>query len=154
MAVRRSMLISVPVSIILGLISLLVALHYGQGLAGLLWFFASSLVNVARMLLCRFPYGCLIPHDPVEPKNLDPASVKQHLFLQSVMAATSGVVWAFIAVLCDGYTAPQSVFLPGRPVRNYCGRNNRRVCLCAHADLLHCPGSFVGCRMPRLCRRV
>jgi diguanylate cyclase len=110
MAVRRSMYISVPVSIILGLISLLVALHYGQGLAGLLWFLASSLVNVARMLLCRFPVRLLDPSKPVEPKNLDPASVRQHLFLQSAMAAISGAVWAFIAVLCDFYTAPQSVF--------------------------------------------
>ncbi|WP_271897786.1 putative bifunctional diguanylate cyclase/phosphodiesterase [Candidatus Phyllobacterium onerii] len=110
LAVRRSMLISVPVSIILGLISLLVAIHYGQGLAGLLWFVASSLVNVARIFLCRFPVRLLDPADPVEPKNLDPASVRQHLFLQSAMAAISGIVWAFIAVLCDGYTAPQSVF--------------------------------------------
>jgi diguanylate cyclase (GGDEF)-like protein len=110
LAVRRSMLISVPVSIILGLISLLVAIHYGQGLAGLLWFVASSLVNVARIFLCRFPVRLLDPAGPVEPKNLDPASVRQHLFLQSAMAAISGIVWAFIAVLCDGYTAPQSVF--------------------------------------------
>ena len=66
LAVRRSMLISVPVSIILGLISLLVALHYGQGLAGLLWFLASSLVNAARMLLCRFPVRLLDPAGPVE----------------------------------------------------------------------------------------
>lgn len=110
LAVRRSMLISVPVSIILGLISLLVALHYGQGLAGLLWFLASSLVNAARMFLCRFPVRLLDHGGPVEPKNLDPASVRQHLFLQSLMAAISGVVWAFIAVLCDGYTAPESVF--------------------------------------------
>ncbi|MDR6631866.1 diguanylate cyclase (GGDEF)-like protein [Phyllobacterium sp. 1468] len=110
LAVRRSMLISLPVSIVLGLISLLVAIHYGQGLAGLLWFLASSLVNATRMLLCRFPVRLLDRGAPVEPKNLDPASVRQHLFLQSVMAAISGVVWAFIAVLCDGYTAPQSVF--------------------------------------------
>ncbi|UXN61811.1 putative bifunctional diguanylate cyclase/phosphodiesterase [Phyllobacterium zundukense] len=110
LAVRRSMLISVPVSIILGLISLLVALHYGQGLAGLLWFLASSLVNVVRMLLCRFPVRLLDPGGPVEPKNLDPASVRQHLFLQSLVAAASGVVWAFVAILCDGYTAPQSIF--------------------------------------------
>ena len=110
MAVRRSMLISIPVSFILGLISLLVAFHYGHGLAGLLWFSASSLVNVARIILCRFPIGLVNPDDPVEPKNLDPASVKKHLVLQSIMAAISGVVWAFIAVLCDGYTAPQTVF--------------------------------------------
>ncbi|RCW84489.1 putative bifunctional diguanylate cyclase/phosphodiesterase [Phyllobacterium bourgognense] len=110
MAVRRSMLISVPVSIVLGLISLLVALHYGQGLAGLLWFLASSLVNVVRMLLCRSPVRLVDPGAPVKPNNLDPASVRQHLFLQSLVAAASGVVWAFIAILCDGYTAPQSVF--------------------------------------------
>lgn len=110
MAVRRSMLISVPVSIILGLTSLLVAFHYGHALAGLLWFFASTLVNTARIVLCRSPIRRLSPDDPVEPKNLDPASVKHHLFLQSATAAISGVVWAFIAVLCEGYTAPQTVF--------------------------------------------
>lgn len=110
MAVRRSMLISVPVSIILGLTSLLVAFHYGHALAGLLWFFASTLVNTARIVLCRSPIRRLSPDDPVEPKNLDPASVKHHLFLQSATAAISGLVWAFIAVLCEGYTAPQTVF--------------------------------------------
>ncbi|MEK1852005.1 MAG: GGDEF-domain containing protein, partial [Phyllobacterium sp.] len=110
MAVRRSMLISVPVSIILALTSLLVAFHYGHALAGLLWFFASTLVNTARIVLCRSPIRRLSPDDPVEPKNLDPASVKHHLFLQSATAAISGLVWAFIAVLCEGYTAPQSVF--------------------------------------------
>jgi len=110
MAVRRSMYISVPVSIILGLTSLLVAFHYGHGLAGLSWFVASSLVNAARMLLCRYPVRLLDPTSPVEPKNFDPASVRQHLLLQAIMAAISGVVWAFVAVLCDGYTAPQSVF--------------------------------------------
>lgn len=110
MAVRRSMLISVPVSIILGLTSLLVAFHYGHALAGLLWFFASTLVNTARIVLCRSPIRRLRPDDPVEPKNLDPASVKHHLFLQSAVAAISGLVWAFIAVLCEGYTAPQTVF--------------------------------------------
>jgi diguanylate cyclase len=110
MAVRRSMLISVPVSIILGLTSLLVAFHYGHALAGLLWFFASTLVNTARIVLCRSPIRLLSSDDPVEPTNLDPASVKNHLFLQSATAAISGVVWAFIAVLCEGYTAPQTVF--------------------------------------------
>ena len=110
MAVRRSMFISIPVSIILGLISLLVAIHYGLGLAGLLWFFTSSLVNAARMVLCRAPIRLINPDDGVEPKNLDPASVRHHLFLQSAMAAISGVVWSFIAVLCEGYTAPQTVF--------------------------------------------
>jgi len=110
MAVRRSMLISTPVSIILGLTSLIVAVHYGHGLAGLLWFFASTLVNIARIVLCRFPIRLLSPDDPIEPKNLDPASVRHHLFLQSATAATSGVVWAFIAALCEGYTARQTVF--------------------------------------------
>jgi diguanylate cyclase (GGDEF)-like protein len=110
MAVRRSMLISIPVSVILGLTSLLVAFHYGHVLAGLSWFFASSLVNMVRLVLCRFPIGLLNPDDPVEPKHLDPVSVRQHLFLQSTMAAISGVVWSFIAVLCEGYTAPQTVF--------------------------------------------
>ena len=110
MAVRRSMLISIPVSFMLGLASLLVAIRYGHGFAGLLWFVASSLVNMARVVLCRFPIGRINPDAPVEPANLHPSSVKQHLILQSAMAALSGVVWAFVAVLCDGYTAPQTVF--------------------------------------------
>ncbi|MEK1888576.1 MAG: EAL domain-containing protein [Phyllobacterium sp.] len=110
MAVRRSMFISVPVSIVLGLISLLVAIRYGLMLAGLTWFLASTLVNLARIALCRFQVRLLRPGDPAEPGNMDPASVSQHLFLQSAIAALSGVVWAFIAVLCAGYTAPQTVF--------------------------------------------
>ncbi|PRD42987.1 GGDEF-domain containing protein [Phyllobacterium phragmitis] len=110
MAVRRSMLISIPVSFVLGLTSLLVAIYYGNGLAGLWWFLASSLANIGRVVLCRFPVRLLDTDKPAEPKNLDPSSVKQHLFLQSISAAVSGVVWAFIAVLCDGYTAPQTVF--------------------------------------------
>ncbi|MBB2971750.1 EAL domain-containing protein [Mesorhizobium sp. RMAD-H1] len=110
MAVRRSMLISIPVSFVLGLMSVLVAFYYGNGQAGLWWFLASSLVNSARVVLCRFPVRRLDADKPADPKNLDPASVKQHLFLQSAMAATSGIVWAFIAVLSDGYTAPQSIF--------------------------------------------
>ncbi len=110
MAVRRSMLISVPVSIILGVISVLVAVYYGLGLAGLLWFFASSVVNVARIVLCRFPVRLLNPDGSAEPRNMDPSSVRQHLSWQSAMAAASGVVWAFIAILCEGYTAPQTVF--------------------------------------------
>ncbi|MBA8878809.1 putative bifunctional diguanylate cyclase/phosphodiesterase [Phyllobacterium myrsinacearum] len=110
MAVRRSMLISIPVSVILGLASLFVALHYGHWLAGLLWFVASSVVNIARVVLCQFPIRLLNPNEPVEPKNLDPKSVKDHLLLQCIAAALSGVVWAFVALLCDGYTAPQTVF--------------------------------------------
>ncbi|WP_244491188.1 putative bifunctional diguanylate cyclase/phosphodiesterase [Paramesorhizobium deserti] len=110
MAVRRSMLISIPVSFVLGLTSVLVAFYYGNGLAGLWWFLTSSLVNGARVVLCRFPVRPLDADKPAEPKNFDPASVKRHLFLQSAMAGVSGVVWAFIAVLCDGYTAPQSIF--------------------------------------------
>jgi len=110
MAVRRSMLISIPVSFILGLTSVLVAFHYGNGLAGLWWFLASSLVNAARIMLCRSPIRLIDADKPAEPKNFDPESVKRHLFLQSAAAAISGVVWAFIAVLSDGYTAPQSIF--------------------------------------------
>ncbi|MBZ9655599.1 putative bifunctional diguanylate cyclase/phosphodiesterase [Phyllobacterium lublinensis] len=110
MAVRRSMLISVPVSIILGVISVLVAIYYGLWLAGLVWFLAASAVNLARILLCRYPVRLLDPAGPVEQRNMDPVSVRQHLFLQSAAAGASGVVWAFIAILCEGYTAPQAVF--------------------------------------------
>jgi diguanylate cyclase (GGDEF)-like protein len=110
MAVRSSMLISIPVSVALGLACLIVAFYYGNGFAGLLWFAASGFVNIGRVVLCRFPIKLLQPDEPVEPKNLDPEAVRHHLFLQCAVAALSGVVWAFVAVLCDGYTAPHTIF--------------------------------------------
>jgi diguanylate cyclase (GGDEF)-like protein len=109
-AVRRSMLISIPVSIILGLTSLLVAFHYEHGWVGIFWFLASSLVNIARVILCRAPVHLINPYGPDKLQNFDPSSVKQQLFLQQLMAGLSGLVWAFVAVLCDGYTAPQTLF--------------------------------------------
>jgi diguanylate cyclase (GGDEF)-like protein len=108
-AVRRSMSRSIPVSVVLALISLLVAIHYGHAFAGTLWFAVTCIVNVARMILCRFPIRAT-GDQPGEPANLDPPSVARHLHLHSVMAAISGCVWMFVAVLCDGYTAPQTVF--------------------------------------------
>jgi diguanylate cyclase (GGDEF)-like protein len=103
-AVRRTVLLSIPVNILLGVASLLVAWNSGHGAAGLVWFGTSSIVNVLRILLCRLPLG------PAASNGFRAWSVSQHLRGHWILALLSGAVWAFIPVLCEGYTSPQTLF--------------------------------------------
>ena len=102
LAVRRTVLMSIPVNVMLGVASVLVAWHAGLGAEGLAWFAASSTVNLLRALLARMPL----------PSAADARgwSVEQHLLAHWVMALSGGSVWALIAILCDGYTSPQTLF--------------------------------------------
>ena len=97
-AVRRSVLMSIPINAALGATAALVAWNSGQTLAGLSWFAASSAANALRALLCR-----------LSPPT-DAGSVDRRLRLHSTLALLSGLVWAFIPALCEGYTSPQTLF--------------------------------------------
>src|SRR6187402_1471773 len=96
LAVRRTVLLSIPVNILLGIASVLVAWTSGQAEAGLFWFAASLSINVLRILLCRLP---LAPAEATWDREL---SVDQHLRVHWILALLSGAVWAFIPVLCEG----------------------------------------------------
>jgi diguanylate cyclase (GGDEF)-like protein len=103
--VRRTVLLSIPVNILLGIAAVLVAWQSGRGDTALIWFAASSVVNLLRIVLCRWP---LAPS--AAPGGFRNWSVDQHLRRQCILSLASGAVWALIPVLCDGYTSPQTLF--------------------------------------------
>jgi len=102
LTVRRTVLLSIPVNVLLGVACVLVAWNSGQAAAGFAWFAASSVVNVLRVLLCRWPLSL---HGVQRGWSVD-----QHLRAQWILSLASGAVWALIPVLCEGYTSPQTLF--------------------------------------------
>ncbi|QRE74771.1 putative bifunctional diguanylate cyclase/phosphodiesterase [Methylobacterium aquaticum] len=111
-AVRRSVQHAMPVNAALGVTGALVAAHFGLGGVGLVWFTASSIVNLTRFGLCRAPCLGLTTAEDAPPDLARAASgaVDRHLHLATAAAFLSGLVWSLTALLCDGFTAPQSLF--------------------------------------------
>ncbi|MFH6782270.1 MULTISPECIES: putative bifunctional diguanylate cyclase/phosphodiesterase [Methylobacterium] len=111
-AVRLSVQQAIPVNAILGATGALVAAQAGQWRAGLAWFAVSSVVNLTRIGLCRAPCAGLSTSEASSPDAVrDGArSVDRHLRLATLAALLSGVVWSLVALLCGGYTAPQTLF--------------------------------------------
>lgn len=105
-AVRKTVSISIPVNIVLGIAAVVIAINSGRTTTGLGWFFVSSLVNVFRFGFCRYP----INTDNAGRARLPQLSVNQHLVMHAVFALASGIVWASIPILSDGYTTPESLF--------------------------------------------
>jgi len=109
-AVRRSVLISIPVNVILGIANLLMALRYGPAEIGVAWFAASSVANGLRVALCRARFDH--PRDRATPREQQAASARVEwlLRLSWILALVSGLVWAAVPLLCAGYTSPQTQF--------------------------------------------
>jgi diguanylate cyclase (GGDEF)-like protein len=112
LALRRTVRLSIPVNILLGLASTLVAWQSGVGKVGLAWFSVSLLVNGLRIWLCQSQFS---PQSQTRKTSIQARmrsldSVTGHLRLHMILAIFSGIVWAFIPVLCDGYTSPQTLF--------------------------------------------
>jgi diguanylate cyclase len=105
LAVRRTVLLSIPVNMLLGIASVLVAWQSGQIRTGLIWFGASSVINLLRIALCRWPLS-----QSSQPGGYRNWSVDQHLRRQWILSLASGAVWSLIPVLCAGYTSPQTLF--------------------------------------------
>ncbi|MDP4004378.1 bifunctional diguanylate cyclase/phosphodiesterase [Methylobacterium sp. NEAU K] len=111
-AVRRSVLRAIPVNMLLGLASALVAFHSGNGRVGAVWYAASTAVNLVRFCLCRAacPGLALRTDMPLGMAAAASHSVDVHLRACTVVAFLSGLVWAFQPLLCEGYTSAQSLF--------------------------------------------
>lgn len=107
-AVRRSVLISLPINIALGTIIMAVTIFYGRVLPGIIWFLGTLVINGLRIALCLAP----LPGAPATGLLawLNKLSVNHHLEIASVLAFVSGLVWAMMPLLCDWYTSPQSTF--------------------------------------------
>jgi diguanylate cyclase len=111
-AVRGSVLAAIPVNMLLGVASVLVAYRSGHGDAGALWFAASTTVNLLRIALCRAPCSGLSLTAEMAPDMARAAarSVDLHLRACTAAALLSGLVWACQPLLCAGYTSAQTLF--------------------------------------------
>lgn len=99
-ATRKNVMTALQTNSILGLTTLLVAWHGGNGMLGLIWFLASCAANLWRVqILLR------LPDEPLEIRPTE-----KILRLASISAFVSGLVWATVPVLCDGYSSPQTLF--------------------------------------------
>ncbi len=106
-AVRRTVLISIPINVILGTIAMFVAINAGRTAPAVLWFAAASVANGLRFLLCRAPLPNTFPQSG---GGREVQTIATQLRLHVLTAGLSGLVWAFIPVLCDGLTSPETLF--------------------------------------------
>ena len=110
-AVRRSVLTSIPVGIALAGAIALVAIHYGPGKAGLVWFSSATIINIFRIFLCRAPLpGATKINSTAEQTRSAHRAVEQHFRLYWITALVSGFIWSLVPLLCKGYTSPQTLF--------------------------------------------
>jgi diguanylate cyclase len=111
-AVRASLLQAIPVNMLLGLASTLVAANAGYGRAGWLWFAASTLANGLRIALCLAPCDGLRQTLATPPSFAASAarSVDRMLTLCVAAALLSGSIWACLPLLCAGYTSSETLF--------------------------------------------
>lgn len=109
---RGSTLAAIPVNMLLGLASTLVAYRSGHGEAGAIWFAISTVANLLRIGLCRMPcLGLSLTADASPALTARTAqSIDRHLRACIAAACLSGTVWACQPLLCDGYTSAQTLF--------------------------------------------
>jgi diguanylate cyclase (GGDEF)-like protein len=104
-ALRRNILVAIPVNLVIAAIALVVSFHSLHGLEGAVWFAAVGLVNAIRIAQAWRPTAQRSKEPP-----LSPAEVDRSLNRLCLTALLSGLVWALVPVLCDGYTSPQTLF--------------------------------------------
>ena len=111
-ALRGGVLSAIPVNMLLGLASVLVAYRSGHGTVGAVWFAASTSVNLLRIVLCRARCVGLALTADMPPTMAAAAvrSIDRHLRACTVAAFLSGAVWACQPLLCEGYTSAQTLF--------------------------------------------
>ncbi|MFP5475896.1 MAG: GGDEF-domain containing protein, partial [Gammaproteobacteria bacterium] len=116
-AVRHSVLAAIPINAVLTVAALLMAYSGGELAMGVVWAMLSALVNITRAIVCRLPYRG--PQDAPSGEPAAPAlsgrwwrtrSVEWHLRAATLLGLCSGLVWAMVPLLCDGYTSPQTLF--------------------------------------------
>lgn len=111
-AVRHTVLLSIPVNVVLGLISTFVAWSAGKLSIALIWLSCSAIVNALRILVCRMPVERIaaLPLVPALFARRGESAVDTNLRLQWILAFLSGMVWAGVPFLCEGYTTPETLF--------------------------------------------
>ena len=96
---RRSQLAALPANVVLSMAAAAVAINSDYVRSGICWLLLSVLTSVLRFSIL---------HKPVATSN--PAMVERHLRAAVWGSTLAGCVWALIAMLCVGYTSPQTLF--------------------------------------------
>jgi diguanylate cyclase (GGDEF)-like protein len=96
---RRSQLAALPANVVLSMAAAAVAINSDYVRSGICWLLLSVLTSVLRFSIL---------HKPVATSN--PAMVERHLRAAVWGSTLAGCVWALIALLCVGYTSPQTLF--------------------------------------------
>ncbi|MCK8784638.1 GGDEF domain-containing protein, partial [Roseomonas sp. NAR14] len=109
-SVRRSVMNAIPVNMLLGFAALVVALRYGHGMIGGIWYAGSSTINLARMALCGARLHRVGGGYTRDARQAVPRAVEAHQRLHLLAAALSGTAWALVPLLCAGYAEPQATF--------------------------------------------
>ncbi|MCJ2073760.1 EAL domain-containing protein [Methylobacterium sp. J-030] len=109
---RGSVLSAIPVNMLLGLASTLVAYRSGHGEVGVVWFALSTIANLLRIGLCRAPcLGLALTPDTTPDMAAAAArSIDRHLRACIAAAFLSGLVWSCQPLLCESYTSAQTLF--------------------------------------------
>jgi diguanylate cyclase (GGDEF)-like protein len=105
-AVRRASITALQVHVLLGLITVIVAIHSGYGDAGLAWFAVCVVTGLLRVIPNFVPLTTISDHYGSGGRG----TVQGHLHLISMTALASGIVWSLVPVLCAGYTSPNAVY--------------------------------------------
>lgn len=110
LVLRKTVALSIPINMMLGLCALALATYYDNGKTGAAWFFFSTLANISRLVACRLPLEDMPPNsEPNETRRFAVVTERQ-LLLHTVLASLSGITWACVPALCDWYTSPQTLF--------------------------------------------
>jgi len=101
--IRRGIFFSNPISSLLS--ALILAAHIAAGhafVAVLVWFLAINAINGARII-------CAFRQSRISKQGCEDLSkVMAHLGQFKLLAFLSGINWAFLALLTEGYTTPKS----------------------------------------------
>lgn len=110
--VNKTVLMSIPINMMLCIIATWVAWHAGKQGIGIIWCACAVVVNASRAWVCKCltdaPDRCFFLARFIPGK--DKSIVERHLFLHCMLALCSGLVWASVPFLCEGYTTPETLF--------------------------------------------
>ncbi|MBU6449237.1 MAG: EAL domain-containing protein [Rhodospirillales bacterium] len=105
-ALRRNILIAIPVNLAIAAIALFVSIHSQHSRQGVAWFAAVCVANAMRIAQA-WPS---IDKKTRETPQFSLHETQRALNRLCLTALFSGLVWALVPVLCNGYTTPQTLF--------------------------------------------
>ncbi len=105
-ALHRSILAAIPISLVVAVITMFLAIHHRHGQEGIAWFAALCAINAIRF---RQSWAGTFRHSAETPR---PSLIESQRSLNRLClgALGAGLIWALVPVLSDGYTSPETVF--------------------------------------------